>query len=47
LRVRICEAVRAPATNPTARALMIATRRAMLAHLDEPDLAPELDYMPE
>jgi 1-acyl-sn-glycerol-3-phosphate acyltransferase len=47
LSVRICEAVRAPATDPTARALMIATRRAMLAHLDEPDLAPELDYMPE
>ena len=33
--------------DPTARALMIATRRAMLAHLDEPDLAPEPAYIPE
>jgi 1-acyl-sn-glycerol-3-phosphate acyltransferase len=47
LRVRICDAVRLPAGDPTARALMLATRRAMLAHLDEPDLAPEPNYMPE
>jgi hypothetical protein len=26
---------------------MIATRRAMLAHLNEPDLAPDRNYMPE
>jgi 1-acyl-sn-glycerol-3-phosphate acyltransferase len=47
LRVRICMPVRLPAEDPTARALMIATRRAMLMHLDEPDLAPEPGYMPE
>jgi 1-acyl-sn-glycerol-3-phosphate acyltransferase len=47
LRVRICGAVRVPTTDPTARALMIATRRAMLAHLNEPDLAPDRNYMPE
>ena len=47
LRVRICEPVRSPPADATARALMAATRRAMLAHLDEPDLAPEPAYMPE
>jgi 1-acyl-sn-glycerol-3-phosphate acyltransferase len=47
LRVHICDAVRPPATDPTARALMAATRRAMLRHLDEPDLAPAAAYMPE
>ena len=45
LRVRICEAVRPE--DPSARVLMAETRRAMLAHLDEPDLAPEPAYMPE
>jgi 1-acyl-sn-glycerol-3-phosphate acyltransferase len=45
LKVRICEAVRPE--DPSARALMAETRRAMLAHLDEPDLAPEPAYMPE
>jgi len=39
LRVRICEPV--PSTlHGSARELMHATRRAMLLHLDEPDLAP-------
>ncbi len=47
LRVHICDAVHAPADEPTARALMAATRRAMLVHLDEPDLAPDPAYMPE
>jgi 1-acyl-sn-glycerol-3-phosphate acyltransferase len=47
LRIRVCDAVRAPAHEPTARALMAATRRAMLAYLDEPDLAPQPAYMPE
>jgi len=45
LRVRICEAVR-PA-DASARGLMAEARRAMLVHLDEPDLAPEPAYMPE
>jgi 1-acyl-sn-glycerol-3-phosphate acyltransferase len=45
LRVRICEAVRPPAADPTARALMAEARRTMLQHLDEPDLASA--YMPE
>lgn len=45
LRVRICEAVRPE--DPSAQALMAEARRAMLAHLDEPDLAPEPAYMPE
>jgi 1-acyl-sn-glycerol-3-phosphate acyltransferase len=40
LRVRICEAV-APSPNPSTRELMAKSRRAMLAHLDEPDLNPE------
>ena len=40
--------VRLPPSDPTAHALMTATRRAMLAHLDEPDLAPEARaYIPE
>ena len=39
LRVRICDAVHAT-DEPSARALMQLTRRAMLVHLDEPDLAP-------
>ena len=47
LRVHICDAVRAAADDPTPRALMAATRRAMLVHLDEPDLAPDPAYMPE
>lgn len=47
LRVHVCDAVRAPAAEPTARALMAETRRAMLVHLDEPDLAAEPAYMPE
>ena len=47
LRVHICDAVRPPATDPTARALMAETRRTMLRHLDEPDLAPAPAYMPE
>jgi 1-acyl-sn-glycerol-3-phosphate acyltransferase len=47
LRVHVCDAVRAPADDPTARALMAATRRAMLVHLDEPDLAPDPAYIPE
>jgi 1-acyl-sn-glycerol-3-phosphate acyltransferase len=47
LRVHICDAVRPPATDPTARALMTETRRTMLRHLDEPDLAPAPAYMPE
>ena len=47
LRVRICDAVVPHAAEPTARALMAKTRRAMLVHLDEPDLAPEPVYIPE
>jgi 1-acyl-sn-glycerol-3-phosphate acyltransferase len=39
LRIRICDAVHAT-DEPSARALMRLTRRAMLVHLDEPDLAP-------
>ncbi|HEX7238563.1 MAG TPA: lysophospholipid acyltransferase family protein [Gammaproteobacteria bacterium] len=46
LLVHVCDPVRAPA-DPTARALMAETRRAMLEHLDEPDLAPAGAYMPE
>jgi 1-acyl-sn-glycerol-3-phosphate acyltransferase len=46
LRVRICEPVRS-LSEPSARELMAATRRAMLAHLDEPDLAPDGLYIPE
>jgi 1-acyl-sn-glycerol-3-phosphate acyltransferase len=40
LRVRICEPVRV-VDPPSPRELMAKTRRAMLVHLDEPDLAPE------
>jgi 1-acyl-sn-glycerol-3-phosphate acyltransferase len=47
LRVHVCDAVHAPADEATARALMAATRRMMLVHLDEPDLAAEPAYMPE
>ena len=47
LRVHVCDAVRAPAEEPTARALMVATRRTMLVHLDEPDLSADPAYMPE
>jgi 1-acyl-sn-glycerol-3-phosphate acyltransferase len=47
LRVRVCDAVRPGATDATARALMAEARRAMLEHLDEPDLAPAAGYMPE
>ena len=46
LLVHVCDAVRLP-EDATARALMAETRRAMLAHLDEPDLAPAGAYMPE
>lgn len=47
LRVRICDAVRPQAAAATAHALMAETRRAMLAHLDEPDLTAQPAYMPE
>jgi 1-acyl-sn-glycerol-3-phosphate acyltransferase len=47
LRVRVCEPVRPPRSDPTPYGLMAATRRAILAHLDEPDLAPEPAYIPE
>lgn len=40
LRVRICEPVDST-QHPSARELMHAVRRAMLVHLDEPDLAPK------
>lgn len=39
LRIRICDPVQAT-DEPSARTLMRLTRRAMLLHLDEPDLAP-------
>jgi 1-acyl-sn-glycerol-3-phosphate acyltransferase len=39
LRVRVCEPIDST-RHASARALMYATRRAMLAQLDEPDLAP-------
>ena len=39
LRIRICEPVHAT-DEPSARGLMQLARRAMLLHLDEPDLAP-------
>jgi hypothetical protein len=39
LRVRVCHPV-SPADHPTARGLLRETRAAMLANLDEPDLAP-------
>ena len=39
LRIRICDPVQA-SDDSSARALMQLTRRAMLLHLDEPDLAP-------
>jgi 1-acyl-sn-glycerol-3-phosphate acyltransferase len=41
LRVRVCEPVDST-RHASARELMHATRRAMLVHLDEPDLAPAL-----
>ena len=47
LLVHVCEPVRLPPAQPTARALMAETRRAMLEHLDEPDLAPAAVYIPE
>ena len=47
LRVHVCEAVRLPPAAPSAQALMVKTRRAMLEHLDEPDLSPDAGYMPE
>ena len=46
LRVRICEPVR-PAGQASARELMAETRRAMLVHLEEPDLAADARYIPE
>ena len=47
LLVYVCDAVRPPPADPTAQALMAETRRAMLAQLDEPDLAPNAAYIPE
>jgi 1-acyl-sn-glycerol-3-phosphate acyltransferase len=47
LRVHICDPVRLPPADPSAHALMAETRRAMLEHLDEPDLAPSAGYIPE
>lgn len=47
LRVHVCDAVRLPPADPSAQALMAETRRAMLEHLDEPDLAPSSAYIPE
>ena len=47
LLVHVCDAVRLPPADPTAQALMAETRRAMLARLDEPDLAPNAAYIPE
>ncbi len=47
LRVHICDAVRPSGSEATARALMAETRRAMLEHLEEPDLAPASAYIPE
>jgi 1-acyl-sn-glycerol-3-phosphate acyltransferase len=46
LRVRICEPLRSSGET-SSRELMARTRRAMLAHLDEPDLAPDTPYIPE
>jgi 1-acyl-sn-glycerol-3-phosphate acyltransferase len=43
LRVRVCDAVRAHPADATAHMLMVETRRAMLAHLDEPDLAKPVE----
>jgi 1-acyl-sn-glycerol-3-phosphate acyltransferase len=40
LKVHVCPPID-PAAHASARELMRATRRAMLAHLDEPDLAAE------
>ena len=45
LRVHVCDPVRPQPGE--ARALMAQTRRAMLEHLDEPDLAPAGVYIPE
>lgn len=47
LRVRICEPVVVAGAGFSARTLLVATRRRMLAHLEEPDLDPEADYIPE
>jgi 1-acyl-sn-glycerol-3-phosphate acyltransferase len=47
LLVHLCDAVSLPSSDPSAQALMSRTRRAMLEHLDEPDLAPDADYIPE
>jgi 1-acyl-sn-glycerol-3-phosphate acyltransferase len=48
LRVHICDAVRLPPAEDSAHALMLKARRAMLTHLDEPDLAAEPQaYVPE
>ena len=47
LLVHVCDAVLLPAADPTAHALMAETRRAMLARLGEPDLAPNAAYIPE
>jgi 1-acyl-sn-glycerol-3-phosphate acyltransferase len=45
LRVRICNPIHSTEHGST-RELMHATRRAMLAHLDEPDLAPAVPDAP-
>jgi 1-acyl-sn-glycerol-3-phosphate acyltransferase len=45
LTVRICAPI-APEAHPDAAALMAATRRAMLEHLDEPDLTVEAGVAP-
>jgi 1-acyl-sn-glycerol-3-phosphate acyltransferase len=45
IRVRICDPVRSSAET-SSRELMARTRRAMLAHLDEPDLAPNTPTSP-
>ena len=49
LKVHVCDAVHPPSAGPSASALMAETRRSMLAHLDEPDLAiaPSPAYAPE
>jgi 1-acyl-sn-glycerol-3-phosphate acyltransferase len=46
LKIRICEPVPS-ADQPSARTLMLATRRAMLTHLDEPDLLEDEEPLRE
>ena len=47
LLVHVCDAVRLPPSDSTAHTLMAETRRTMLAHLGEPDLAPNAGYIAE